>query len=300
MLLFVIPFFWSCISNYEMNIHAATYLIHSDYSYRSQDLIWPHGSREVANRASPWLGRLWHVSSVHFAMYHFNHEICWKLSWKIDTVSALGRSRHSFCFALPLQQICELCVAVLLFTWQLFHGRSCDNIDWRKLRGGRISNLLKFPKFLKYKLLRSKSYLNPIYSGVVLWKKMPCRKTWAKTFWLRRCQESIPGPLACQATVEVSRPDFMGLGLFSVSSLKGLGLVSVSTFKGLGVETTLSRLQGMKKHSVGGRFQYPQWKNDVFGVNKYSQWKQLCFLCRKIFDKTNIGSQLGLGLGLRF
>ena len=67
-----------------------------------------------------------------------------------------------------------------------------------------------------------------------------------------------PGPLACQATVEVSRPDFMGLGLFSVSSLKGLGLVSVSTFKGLGVETTLSRLQGMKKHSVGGRFQYPQ------------------------------------------
>ena len=33
----------------------------------------------------------------------------------------------------------------------------------------------------------------------------------------------------------VSRPDFMGLGLVSVSFLKGLGLVSVSRFKGLGL-----------------------------------------------------------------
>ena len=35
--------------------------------------------------------------------------------------------------------------------------------------------------------------------------------------------------------MEVSRPDFMGLDLVSVSSLKGLGLVSVSRFKGLGL-----------------------------------------------------------------
>ena len=33
----------------------------------------------------------------------------------------------------------------------------------------------------------------------------------------------------------VSRPDFMGLGLVSVSTLKGLSLVSVSRFKGLGL-----------------------------------------------------------------
>ena len=35
--------------------------------------------------------------------------------------------------------------------------------------------------------------------------------------------------------MEVSRPDFMGLGLASVSYLKGLGLVLVSTFKSLGL-----------------------------------------------------------------
>ena len=47
------------------------------------------------------------------------------------------------------------------------------------------------------------------------------------------------------AVMEVSRPDFMGLGLVPVSSLKGLGLISVSRFKGLGfsLETTLSRPQ---------------------------------------------------------
>ena len=56
----------------------------------------------------------------------------------------------------------------------------------------------------------------------------------------------------------VSRPDFMGLGLVSVSSLKGLGLVSVSRFKGLGlardysIETTrpeekTNENRGMKK-----------------------------------------------------
>ena len=78
----------------------------------------------------------------------------------------------------------------------------------------------------------------------------------------------------------VSRPDFMGLGLVSK--------VSVS------LETTLSRQdlkeeknekRGIKKHSVGGRFPYPQWKNDVFRVEKY--------LTRKILG-------LGLGLGLGF
>ena len=37
------------------------------------------------------------------------------------------------------------------------------------------------------------------------------------------------------AVMENSRPDFMGLGLVSVSYLKGLGLVSVLSFKGLGL-----------------------------------------------------------------
>ena len=57
-------------------------------------------------------------------------------------------------------------------------------------------------------------------------------------------------------TMEVSRPDFMGL--ISVSSLKGLGLVSVSRFTGLGlardysIETTrpeekTNENRGMKK-----------------------------------------------------
>ena len=35
--------------------------------------------------------------------------------------------------------------------------------------------------------------------------------------------------------MEVSRLEFMGFGLVSVSSLKGLGLVLVSRFKGLGL-----------------------------------------------------------------
>ena len=69
------------------------------------------------------------------------------------------------------------------------------------------------------------------------------------------------------SVMEVSRPDFMGLGLVSVSSLQGH--VSVSRFTGLGlardfsIETTRpeeekNENRGMKKHSVGGRFQYPQ------------------------------------------
>ena len=49
--------------------------------------------------------------------------------------------------------------------------------------------------------------------------------------------------------MEVSRPDFMGLGLVSVSSVKDLGLVLVSRFKGLGlardysIETTRPELK---------------------------------------------------------
>ena len=46
------------------------------------------------------------------------------------------------------------------------------------------------------------------------------------------------------------------------------------------------KIEAWKKHSVGGRFQYPQWKNDVFRVEKY--WT------RKI-----LGLGLGLGLGLK-
>ena len=41
------------------------------------------------------------------------------------------------------------------------------------------------------------------------------------------------------------------------------------------------KIEAWKKHSIGGRFQYPQWKNVVFCVEKYSQWKN---------DKKNIGS----------
>ena len=37
------------------------------------------------------------------------------------------------------------------------------------------------------------------------------------------------------------------------------------------------KIEAWKKHSVGGRFQYPQWKNDVFRVEKYSQWKNYVF-----------------------
>ena len=44
--------------------------------------------------------------------------------------------------------------------------------------------------------------------------------------------------------------------------------------------------EAWKKHLVGGRFPYPQWKNDVFRVEKY--------LTRKILG---LGLALGLGLG---
>ena len=104
-----------------------------------------------------------------------------------------------------------------------------------------------------------------------------------------------------QSVIEVSRSDFMGLGLVSVSSFKGLGLVSVS------LETTLSRPQDLKgekrkieawkKHSVDGRFQYPQWKNDVFHVEKYSQWKNYVFLLEKYLTRKILGLGLGLDLG---
>ena len=56
-----------------------------------------------------------------------------------------------------------------------------------------------------------------------------------------------------KAVMEVSRPDFMGLGLVWVSSLKGL--VSVLRFKGLGlsqdysVETTRPEGKQMKIES---------------------------------------------------
>ena len=52
----------------------------------------------------------------------------------------------------------------------------------------------------------------------------------------------------------------------------------------------LINIHGTSKWNGHRRFQYPQWKTDVFCVEKYSQWNKLCFLCRKIFDKKNIGS----------
>ena len=73
--------------------------------------------------------------------------------------------------------------------------------------------------------------------------------------------------------MEVSRPrpDFMGLGLVSQRSRSRGSKVSVS------LETILSRpIKGgnenrvIKKHSVGGRLQYPSWINYVFRVEKYS------------------------------
>ena len=63
--------------------------------------------------------------------------------------------------------------------------------------------------------------------------------------------------------MEVSRPDFMGLGLVSVSPLKGLGLVSVSRFKGLGlardysIETT--RPEGEKNENRGMKKALDWW-----------------------------------------
>ena len=87
--------------------------------------------------------------------------------------------------------------------------------------------------------------------------------------------------------MEVLRPDFICLGLVSVSSVKGLGLedskVSVSlvtTLSRQDLKKTKMKIEAWKKHSIGGRFYYPRWKNDVFRVEKY--------LTRKI---------LGLGLG---
>ena len=47
----------------------------------------------------------------------------------------------------------------------------------------------------------------------------------------------------------VSRPDFMGLGLVSVSSVKGL--VSVSRFKGLGL-VSVSRFKGLGTSECDG------------------------------------------------
>ena len=59
--------------------------------------------------------------------------------------------------------------------------------------------------------------------------------------------------------------------------------------------------EAWKKHSVGGRFRYPQWKNDVFRVEKYwvavSDFKDLCL------GRSGLGlkwSGLVLGLGLEW
>ena len=55
----------------------------------------------------------------------------------------------------------------------------------------------------------------------------------------------------------VSRPDFMGLCLVSVSSVKDLGLVSVLRFKGLGlagdfsIETTRRGGLGLEQYGLG-------------------------------------------------
>ena len=85
----------------------------------------------------------------------------------------------------------------------------------------------------------------------------------------------------------------------SVSSLKGLGLVSVSRLKGLGLARDYSietlrleerkmKIEAWKKHSVSGRFLYPQWKKCRKTIPSE---KMIFFLCRKIFDKKNIGSR---------
>ena len=103
--------------------------------------------------------------------------------------------------------------------------------------------------------------------------------------YFHRCTHAVHDML-CLAVMEVSRPglvsrpDFMGLGLVSQRSRSWGSKVSVS------LETILSRPQDLKgenenkRHekstSVGGRFQYPQWKNDIFRLEKYFQWKKLC------------------------
>ena len=75
------------------------------------------------------------------------------------------------------------------------------------------------------------------------------------------------------AVMEISRPglvsrrDFMGLGLISVSYLKGFGLVS--RFKGYGFARDYS----------------------IETTRPAKTWKKWCFSCRKIFDKKNIGSR---------
>ena len=97
-----------------------------------------------------------------------------------------------------------------------------------------------------------------------------------------------------ESVMEVLRPDFMGLGLISVSSLKGLGLArdySIETTRPEGGENEKRRMKKV------GRFQYPQW----------IKW---CFSCRKMFpvkkndvfcvEKYLTRTILGLGLGLGF
>ena len=82
------------------------------------------------------------------------------------------------------------------------------------------------------------------------------------------------------SSMEVSRPDFMGLGLVS--------------------QRSRSRPQDLKKrhwtkHSVDRRFPYTQWKTDVFHVEKYSQWTNDVFRVEKCLTRKILGLCLCLG-----
>ena len=90
------------------------------------------------------------------------------------------------------------------------------------------------------------------------------------------------------SVMSVSRPVFMGFGLISQRS-RSCPAVQRSRSRLLYRDHKTWRYffilnRGIKKHSIGSRFQYLQWKKDVFCVEKY--------LTRKI-----IGLGLGLGLG---
>ena len=52
--------------------------------------------------------------------------------------------------------------------------------------------------------------------------------------------------------------------------------------------------EAWKKHSVGCRFPYPQWKNDIFRVKKIFPVKKWCFLRRQIWGIMVSGKIFGI------